>query len=351
MNSKERVKGAFSSKGFDRLPMWYGADVGLTENLCTYTNAKDSEDLLEKLGADFYTVRAKYTGPELKTYEDGTYDTMWGIRRGGVSYGMALEAPLQHAETVKDIEKYEFPKAEWFDCRFTEHEKEMAKNYFVIGGEWAPFWHETYDLITQEKMLMDLLLNPAVPEAIMDRCLEFHLELNERIFTENPGLIDMYWFANDIGTNRGLIMNPDTWRKYIKPREAKLAEQGHKYGMTVCYHSCGDITSVIPDLIEIGIEVLNPIQVSCKGMDPEYLKKEFGKDIVLFGGIDYNQLLSYGTEEEVRENVRFMIDTLGYDGRYIVAPAHDLLMDEVPAANMFALYDEAKKYSPKYAVL
>jgi uroporphyrinogen decarboxylase len=116
-------------------------------------------------------------------------------------------------------------------------------------------------------------------------------------------------------------------------------------------HSCGDITSIIPDLIEIGIEVLNPIQVSCKNMNPEFLKREYGKDLIFFGGIDYNQLLNYGTVEEVRENVRWMIDTLGYDGRYIVAPSHDLLMSEVPAANMFAIYDEAGKYSVKYATL
>ena len=349
MNSKERVKGAFSSKGFDRLPMWYGADIELTKKLCAYTGSLDGEDLLKNLSADFYTVRAKYIGPSLESYDDGSYETMWGIRRGGVSYGVALEAPLNHAETIKEIESYEFPKVEWFDCKFNDHEKEMAKDYYVIGGEWAPFWHEAFDLITLEKMLMDLLTNPVVPEALMDRCLEFHMELNEKVFTENRGLIDMYWFANDFGTNHGLMMSPEIWRKYMKPREAKLAEQGHKYGMTVCMHSCGDITSIIPDLIEIGIEVLNPIQVSCKGMDPVFLKKEYGKDLIFFGGIDYNELLSLGTEEEVRENVRYMVDTLGYDGRYIVAPSHDLLLGEVPAKNMIALYDEAKRYSRKYA--
>ena len=349
MNSKERVKGAFSSKGFDRLPMWFGASDELTEKLCAYTGAEGYEGLLAKLDADFFPVHAKYTGPPLETYDDGTYETMWGIRRGGVSYGMALSAPLKHAETVKEIEDYPFPKTEWFDCSFSEHEKEMAKDYYVIGGEWAPFWHDAYDLVTLEKMFMDLLQNPSVPEALMDRCLEFHMELNDRIFAENAGLIDMYWFANDFGTNRGLMMSPETWRKYLKPRQAKLAEQGHKHGMTVCMHSCGDITSIIPDLIDIGVEVLNPIQVYCKGMDPACLKKEYGKDLVFFGAIDYNQLLSFGTEDEVRENVRLMIDTLGYDGRYIVAPSHDLLMGEVPVGNMVALYDEAKNYSKKYA--
>ena len=131
--------------------------------------------------------------------------------------------------------------------------------------------------------------------------------------------------------------------------QAKLAEQGRKFGLTVAMHSCGDVTEIIPDLIDIGIEILNPIQTSCPRMEPVFLKKEYGKDLIFFGAIDYNELLTYGTPQQVREGVRIMVDTLGYDGRYIVAPSHDLLMPEVSAENMLALYSEAREYSTKYA--
>jgi uroporphyrinogen decarboxylase len=348
MTSKDRVKRALSSSGFDRLPMWYGAEPGLTEKLKSVLGLSTDEQLLQYFEVDFRTIRPKYIGPALNRYEDGTFDTMWGIKRGGGFWGTALNAPLEFAETPEDLENYSFPKASWFDTSFSEEEKKLSDDYAIIGGEWAPFWHEALELVTMEKMLMDLYLNPTLATTLLEKCLELHLEINERAFKENAEHIDIYWFANDFGTSNNLIMNPDVWRKLIKPLQAKLAKQGNKYGMKVAMHSCGDITQIIPDLIEIGIEILNPIQVSCPAMDPVFLKKEYGNDLIFFGAIDYNETLTNGTEQMVRNEVRRLIDILGRDGRYIVAPSHDLLMEEVPAENMIALYDEAKSYSTKY---
>ena len=119
-------------------------------------------------------------------------------------------------------------------------------------------------------------------------------------FEANPGLIDIFWFANDFGTQKGLMIHPRVWRKLFKPKIKQLADLGHKHKLKVAMHSCGDIHDIIPDLIEIGVEILNPIQVSAANMDPVVLKREYGKDLIFFGAIDYNQLLNYGTEEEVR---------------------------------------------------
>lgn len=351
MTSKERFRNVIKSKGFDRLLMWYGAEPDLTEKLKRYLEVETDEQLMETLNVDFRTIRPKYIGPHLKSYPDGTFDTMWGIRRGGGYWGVALNAPLEQVESIEELKNYRFPQADWFDVAFTKEEKWLSQKYAIIGGEWAPFWHEAMELLGMEKFLMDFYLNPELVTYLLEECLELHLEINERLFKEYAKYIDVYWFANDYGTNNKLIINPDVWRKYLKPLQAKLAEQGHKYELTVAMHSCGDITQIIPDLIDIGIEILNPIQVSCPAMDPQFLKKEYGKDLVFFGAIDYNELLSHGTPEQVREGVRQMIDILGYDGRYIVAPSHDLLRSEVPAENMLVLYNEAAKYSVKYATL
>jgi uroporphyrinogen decarboxylase len=347
LTSKERVARAINSKSIDRLPMWYGAEPGLTEKMKKILKTDTDEKLMQSLQVDFRTVRPKYIGPHLNRYSDGTFDTMWGIRRGGGFWGTALNAPLEKVESVDEIKDYQFPKAEWFDVSFTEEEVKLSEEYSIIGGEWAPFWHEALELVTMEKFLMDFYLNPKLTSYLLERCLDFHLEINERAFKENAKYMDVYWFANDFGTSNRLIIDPSIWRKFVKPLQAKLATQGHKYGLKIAMHSCGDITEIIPDLIDIGIEILNPIQVSCSAMDPVFLKKEYGMDLVFFGAIDYNELLTNGTTEQVRDGVRHMIDILGYDGRYIVAPSHDLLMPEVPAENMFALYDEAEKYSSK----
>jgi uroporphyrinogen decarboxylase len=136
------------------------------------------------------------------------------------------------------------------------------------------------------------------------------------------------------------------WRKFFKPRVAKLIGQAKKAGCVTAIHSCGDIHSIIGDLIEIGVDAINPIQVSAKSgrMDPVKLVNEFRDECVFFGGIDENDMLLRHTPEEVRAETRRIIDTLGKYGRYIVAASHDYLLPEVPAENIVAMYEEAKLY-------
>ncbi|MBC5647622.1 uroporphyrinogen decarboxylase family protein [Christensenella tenuis] len=348
MDSKTRFYHAMEGKPIDRLPMWYGAEPDLTHNIMKLLGVETEEQMMQEIHADFRTIRPKYIGPKLARYEDGTFDSIWGIRRGGGFWGTALNHPLEQIEDVRELDKFEWPSPDLFDVEFTPEEIALSKDYAIIGGEWAPFFIEAYELVGMEKLLMDMYINPELAMGLIERCLDFHLEINERLFPKYAQYIDMYWFANDYGITRGLLMDPDMWRKYLKPLQKKLADQGHKYGMKVAMHSCGDITSIIPDLIDIGIEIVNPIQVNCPGMDPQKLKREFGKDIVFFGGIDYNELLSNGTPSEVKQGVKDMIDILGYDGKMIVAPTHDLLMGEVPAENMVMLYKTAYEYSPKF---
>jgi uroporphyrinogen decarboxylase len=269
------------------------------------------------------------------------------MKRGKGFWGIALHTPLEHAETIQDVENYPFPKVEWFDVNFTEEDKKFSQEYSIMGGMWSPFWHDTMELLGLEKMFVDLYDRPELVEAVLDKTFELHYEVSVKTFEANPGLIDIFFFANDFGTKRNLFIAPKMWRKYFKPRIKMLADLGHKHNLRVAMHSCGDIHQIIPDLIEIGIEILNPIQVSADNMDPVVLKREYGKDLIFFGAIDYNELLSHGTEQQVREGTRRMVDILGCDGKYIVAPSHDLMMPEVPAVNIWAMYDEAKKYSAR----
>ena len=348
MNSKTRVHHALRGMDIDRLPMWYGAEPALSQKIMKYLGEENEEGMLRALGADFRTIRPRYIGPPLDRNSDGTFKTVWGILRGGGFWGTALNHPLAHAETVEDLDAYSWPNPDLFDVKFTEEDIALSQEYAIIGGEWAPFYHEAEELVGTEKFLMMLHEDPELADELLDRCLNFHLQINERLFSQYAQYIDVYWFANDVGVSRGLLMSPDMWRQVFKPRQKKLADQGHRYGFKVAYHSCGDISAIIPDLIEIGIDILNPIQVSCPGMDPAELKRKYAGQIIFFGGIDYNQLLTHGSVEEVRAGVKKMIDILGYDRQMIVAPSHDLLMEEVPAENMAALYDTAKEYSKKY---
>lgn len=348
MDSKTRVLNALNGKSIDRLPMWYGAEPALTEKIARHLGMQGEEAVLRALDVDFRTVRPRYTGPALERNADGTFRTVWGILRGGGYWGTALNHPLSHVEEIEQLLDYPWPDPDMFDVRFTDADKALSEKYAIIGGEWAPFYHESEELLGTENFLMNLIENPELCEALLDRCLNFHMEINERLFSQYAQYIDVYWFANDVGVSRGLLFGADTWRKNFKPRQKLLADQGHKYGLKVAYHSCGDISSIFEDLIEIGIDIINPIQVSCPGMDPRRLKEKYHGRVTFFGAIDYNRLLSHGTQAEVEQGVRDMIDILGYDRGMIVAPSHDLMMAEVPAENVVAMFKTAAEYSPKY---
>ena len=348
MTNKERVTRVLNGDGFDRLPMWYGAEPGTTKNVLTLLGLSSEEELMRHFDVDFRTIRPRYIGPELKSYEDGTFDTMWGIKRGGGFWGMALNHPLKNVDSIAGLKQYQFPKPEWFDPDFTKEDIEVSQKYAAIGGMWAPFWHDAIDLFSIEKMFVELYTNPSLIMEVVDRCFNLHYEVTEKCFRNNSRYIDVFFFANDYGTSNCLIIDPQLWRKYFKPYQKKLADLGHRYGIKVAMHSCGDIHEIIPDLIDIGIEILNPIQVSVPNMDPATLKKEYGQDLIFFGAIDYNELLNFGTPDEVRKGVRSIIDILGHDGKYIVAPSHDLMMEEVPPENIVAMYEEAREYSAKY---
>lgn len=345
MIHKERGLAPFKKLNMDRFPMWYGADPKVTENIVHCLGAKsEDEALYDIIGLDYKTIRPQYIGPDLGVNEDGTVNTDWGIIRGGAHWGQALTHPMAEMETVADVNKYTFPNPDNYDVTISEEQQKWAEDFCLIGGMWSPFFHDSIELTGMEKFFMDMYLNPEFAEAVVCKCFEFYHELDRRTFEKHGDIIDMYFIGNDFGTQRQLLMAPDMWRKFYKPYLKKQIEQAKKHGCVTAVHSCGSITEIIPDFIEIGVDAINPIQVNADNMEPEKLIKEYGNDVVFFGGIDENEILQFESEERVREETRRIIDILGKHGRYIVAASHDYILPEIPAENIIAMFDEAKKY-------
>ncbi len=345
MTNKQRALAPFKRKSMDRFPMWYGADEKFTQNLIDYLGVETEEEALYKnIDIDYKTIRPKYIGEPFEVDEDGLSYTDWGIKRAGLHYGLAMNHPLANAESVADIEVHEFPNPDNYKTIIDEKERQWAKDYCLIAGNWAPFFHDSLELVGMEKLFMDMYTNSALAEVLIEKCFEFYYEVDRRVFEQNPNTVDMYFIGNDYGSQRQLLVSPDMWRKFYKTSMAKLIGQAKKNGCVTAIHSCGAIRSIIPDLIEIGVDAINPIQVNTQGMKPEELMDEFGADCVFFGGIDENDILLNHTEQQVRDETRRIIDILGSKGRYIVAASHDYLLPEVPVQNVYAMYDEAKKY-------
>jgi uroporphyrinogen decarboxylase len=166
---------------------------------------------------------------------------------------------------------------------------------------------------------------------------EFWFEYSTRVYEAAGGKLDIFYMADDYGMQDRMLISPACWRRVFKPIVKRFMDWGHARGLKTMLHSCGSIRPIIPDLIECGLDILDPIQPLANGMNPFELKREFGKDLCFHGGVDIQELLPHGKPQEVREAVKRLTEEVGKDGGYILAPAHQVQSD-VPAENVLAIF-------------
>lgn len=189
---------------------------------------------------------------------------------------------------------------------------------------------------------MDLVVEKPYVFALMDKVLEYHFACGKKMIELG---VDMIWTGDDFGTQKGMMISPNLWREVFKPRMQHLFKELKRMNPKVemAYHSCGSIVSIIPDLIEIGVDVLNPIQPQAKGMELGRLKRKFGDKLVFFGGVDEQKILPFGSVQEVEEEVKLRVAQAGEGGGFIIAPAHNIQPD-TPLQNIYAYFEAVKKY-------
>jgi len=344
VTSKERVLLAFEHKESDRVPLWYGASEELTEKLLLKTGSANEEVLMQKLHIDFRRVSQEYTGPELPTLEDGRFITYWGIERGGVEYGQPLSHPLSGAETVKEVLDYNWPDPSWFTSKHCRPMCEDWSEYSIIGGPWVVVWSDATEIMGMEEYLMKMVTHPEVIHALNNRVADFYRAVSIEFFDNCGDLLDIFFFGDDVGTLEALFISPDMWREFFKPILKQFSDLGHDYSMKTMFHSCGSVWEIIPDLIDIGMDALNPLQPRAKGMNFGTLKRAFGDSITFHGAVDHQKILPFGTPEDVRREVRRVIDIMAPGGGYCLGPSHDLMLGDFPEENVMAMYEEAYTY-------
>ncbi|GAH54516.1 unnamed protein product, partial [marine sediment metagenome] len=194
--------------------------------------------------------------------------------------------------------------------------------------------------------LMDLVMEPVKVEALLDALMEHHLSTLENVCHAVGDIVDMVKFGDDLGMTNGPFMSPETYQKFFKPRHKQLCDFAKKNSSMHTYlHSCGSIYKLIPDLIEAGFEILNPVQTNCRDMEPEKLKKEFGKEVTFWGGgIDTASVLNHGKPEEIRRHVLDRLEIFNQGGGYVFNTVHNILPD-VPPENIVAMFDAVQEFN------
>jgi uroporphyrinogen decarboxylase len=284
---------------------------------------------------------------------DGTPVTIWGtpMRRAEYPGGVYWEydtPPLAAAETVADIEAYAWPDPD--KVRFAplpapevwkpRHAQTVIGDYSFIG----PFGI-AFQMRGMEALLCDMIANPALVDAILARIEAFTLPLLERFLDTYAGAVDYVGCGDDFGTQLGLVMSREHFARFFGPSLKRHFDLARARGVMCYQHCCGAIYELVPDLIECGVEVLNPIQVRAEGMDPARLKREFGDRLAFHGAIDVQHTLPCGTTEDVRSEVRERVAQLGPNG-YILCSSHGMQTD-IPPENIVAMYDEVRRLGVK----
>jgi uroporphyrinogen decarboxylase len=350
MDHKERVLLAIHHHPPDRVPMDYRARSEVSQTLTHRLGVVGYDGLLERLDIDFRYIqpieviyeRQRYKGPTLRTFQDGSWADIWGVRRKQVQistgfYDEVCYSPLAAATTVEEVAAHSWPDPDWFDYSDIAEQCQRYKDYALVGGSWGAIFGDAYRLQGMETFLMNLALRPEVPRAIIERVEHFYYAVNKRIFDAANGQLDIYFFGNDFGTQQGLLISPKMFREFFAPGLARLAKQAKERGMVVMFHSCGAVRALVPDFIAAGIDILDPVQAQAANMDPTSLKAEFGQDICFHGGIDTQRLLPFSTAEQVRQRVQEVTEAVGKGGGYILAP-DQALQGDVPLENVLAMY-------------
>jgi len=343
MSSRQRVLAAFDHAEPDRVPRWLGASPRFREKALRELALPDDESLSRAVRDDFRRVTAVYAGPEALHPTRGlppgaTYRSVFGILRHGYEGGQPMSHPLAQAETAAEIDAYPWPDPAWMDVsRLRAEAAPFAGEYAILGGDWAPFFHDAIDLLGMENLLLKMFDAPALVDAVFTHLVDFYSEVSRRIFDEAGDLIDIYFIGNDFGSTNGPLIGDRQFRRFLVPHLRRVVELGHAHGLKVLLHCCGGYAPLIPALIECGFDGLQALQPRCRDMEPGSLKARFGRDILLMGSID-TQLVIEGASAQVRDETRRILDLMMPGGGYVACPSHDYVLAETPVENVMALY-------------
>ena len=353
MKSKERFLAVCNHGSPDGVLVDYLAHKKTDERLKEYFNITTEEELLDKLGCDFYYLPGRdisqnegfmkfYKGPALDICETERI-CPFGIRwhRGAYDHKFnvdeAIRGPLENAETEKDILDHKWPKASDFDFSPLHDECDAHSGRVIIGGLWTGIMGDSYRMHGFQNFLLNMAVKPELVKTLVNKVTEVYLELNNAVFGELKGKLDVWFFGNDFGSQNGLLVSPDMWCEFFFENIKSLTRLAHSYGIKVMMHSCGAVSEIIPYLIEAGVDILDPVQVTAKGMKPELLSEKFGGRVIFHGGVDTQQILPCETPENVFAHAANIISLFGSKGGYIFAPSQ-LLGPDIPVENIIAMY-------------
>jgi len=355
MTHKERVRAALNHEKTDRCPMQISftpefavrlsEDMGLSDkthnphgggNNYALETALDTDLLQTSVGwaNSYYSQERTYTDEWGIGWDSTDYETPFGTGR----YTEITGHPLAGDGAIESYQSPDPTRSELY-----EEARHLLDNYgeeyWICGVTVTTIFETAWALRGLDQLMMDFVLNPELTHRILEIPYRYHLEAAKRLTKMG---VDMIWIGDDVGAQHNMMLSPDMWREFFKPRMSEFIKTIKTINpeLKVAYHSDGNIMPIIPDLIECGLDVLNPIQPA--SIDPAIVKEKFGKDLCFWGTIDEQHTLPFGTPQDVRDEVKLRLNTIGKNGGLIIGPTHHVQLD-TPLENFHAMVNAVKE--------
>jgi uroporphyrinogen decarboxylase len=345
MTSKQRVLRNYSFQPIDRFTIDFCASSDVYARLRQHYGVATDLDLMETLHVDFRYPKPNWIGFPL-TDAEGHPTCYFGIPRAGVGdFGYPLRHPLAGVQSIAEVEAYPYwPTAEMWDYHQYAEDCQRFEEYAVLGGAWAWFFEACSELVGMEHWFYLLADKPEVARAMLEKATTFMERTSELMFEKAGKNIDICFSGDDYGVQCGPLMGKRMFNDFVRPYLQRIWDVGRRNGKLVMHHSCGSVAALVPTFIEMGLNILEPIQVGAANMDPAELARKHGGKLCFHGSIDTQRTLPFGTPDDVRAEVRQRVETFRPYGGFTISPSQHLLED-IPTENIVAMYDEAWKSS------
>ena len=339
MTSRERWLAVVRREKPDRVPMYHRATEEANEKLLKHLGCRDNTELKQRLHIDSMAgVGPRYVGPSHPPGQDIYGRRHRQVQYDGGAYNECVHNPLAGFNSVAEIEaNYTWPTADWYDYSDIPAQVEGVEDRAISAGGSEPFLIYK-DLRGEEQAFIDLVEHPDIVHYGTDKLYGFCYENTRRIYEQIPGKVDVTSVAEDMGAQDRLLYSRAHLEEFFFPHMQRMIDLAHQAGAYVDTHSDGTIREILPDLIGMGVDLFNPVQWRCAGMEREGLKRDFGDKLIFEGAMDNQYTIPFGTVEEVRQEVRDNYRILGAGGGYILTPCHNIQVVG-PPENVVAMYE------------
>jgi uroporphyrinogen decarboxylase len=330
MSKRELIKRLINGENTERTGFWLGNPHPETwPILHAYFNTSAEEELRQKLNDDIRWICPQFYDD---VYQDPQGREMFDA---GLDREKHAKPPLANCSTLAEVEAFTWPTPDYLNFDTCFRDLNNAGDVYRLSGFWCCFFHNVADLFGMDNYFLKMLMEPDIVHAVTQKVCEFYLEANQRFFEQAGNLVDGFFFGNDFGTQKTLIIALDQFNEFIMPWFKEFTAQGHRYNYQVVLHSCGAIYDVIDQIINAGVDCIHPIQAKAAKMDAQTLADSFKGRVTFMGGIDSQYLMTNGKPDEIKADVRRVKSILGPG--LIVSPSHEAILPNVPPENVEAL--------------